>query len=109
MFGFHHMRARMRLSKGLEPFPAKGVWKRLFDYLMYAVGIFAPLVLVPQILQVYKTKSSVGLSFPTWFLFVVVNTLWATYGAIHKDKHVFFANILMMIFNLIAVIGILMY
>jgi len=109
MIGFHHMRARMRLSKGLEPFPAIGLWKRLFDYLMYAVGIFAPLALVPQILQIYTTHNAAGVSLLTWFLFTVLNTLWTIYGAIHKDKHIFIASGLMILFDLVVVIGILMY
>ena len=107
--GFHHIRARARSAKGLEPFPAKGVWKRLFDYLMYVVGIFAPLALVPQILQIYTTKSAEGVSLLTWLLFTLLNTLWTTYGAIHKDKHIFIASGLMILFDLVVVIGILVY
>ena len=109
MIGFHHLRARVHVSKGLEPFPATSTLKRFFDYLMYAVGILAPLSLLPQILQIYTTESGVGLSLSTWSLFVLINLLWATYGAMHKDTHIFFANIFMMVFNLIVVVGILMY
>ncbi|MEK9201475.1 MAG: SemiSWEET family transporter [Patescibacteria group bacterium] len=109
MIGFHHLRARVLTTKGLEPFPARDIWKRLLDYLMYCVGIFAPLALLPQILQIYTTKSSTGLSLSTWLLFVVFNVLWATYGAAHKDKHIFFANILMAFFNSVIVIGVLLY
>ena len=109
MFGFHHMRARMRISNGLEPFPAKGMWKRLFDYLMYGVGIFAPLALVPQILQIYATQSIEGVSLLTWVLFTLLNTLWTIYGAVHKDKHIFIASGLMILFDLVVVVGILVY
>ena len=76
---------------------------------MYGVGVFAPLALVPQILQIYTTKSSTGLALPTWILFIVVNTLWAIYGAVHKDKHILFANVLMALFNSTIVVGVLMY
>lgn len=109
MLGLHHLRARALLAKGLEPFPAIDAWKRFLDYLMYGVGIFAPLALVPQILQIYTTKSSEGLSLPTWLLLILVNTLWATYGAVHKDKHILFASVLMALFNSIIVVGVLMY
>ncbi|MDP2651625.1 MAG: SemiSWEET family transporter [bacterium] len=97
------------MTKGLEPFPSKNAWKRYLDYMMYGVGFIAPLALVPQILQLYTSKSSVGLSLSTWVLFVGVNSLWALYGAVHKDKQLFLANILVMLFNLTVVIGILMY
>ncbi len=76
---------------------------------MYGVGIFAPLALVPQIIQIYTTKSSAGLALPTWLLFIVVNTLWAIYGVVHNDKHIFFANLFMALFNTVVVVGVLMY
>lgn len=109
MLGLHHLRSRALVTQGLEPFPARGARKRFFDYLMYGVGIFAPLAVVPQILQIFTTKSSEGLSLPTWLLFVVVNTLWATYGAVHNDKHILFANIMMALFNATVVVGVLIY
>lgn len=76
---------------------------------MYAVGIGAPLALVPQILQIYTTKSGAGLSLSTWLLLAVFNILWATYGALHKDTHIFFANVFMALFNSIIIAGILLY
>jgi len=97
MLGFHHMRARMHSTQGLEPFPAAGAWKHFFDYLMYGVGILAPLALLPQIFQIYTTKSAVGVSLSTWSLFTVFNTLWTIYGAIHKDTHIFFASAFMIV------------
>mgnify|MGYP001592984234 CR=1 FL=1 len=109
MLGFHHLRSRVLTSSGLEPFPSKNAWKRTLDYVMYGVGIFAPLALVPQILQIYRTKSGAGLSLSTWWLLSLFNALWAFYGAVHKDKHIFFANVLMFFFNSAIIIGILLY
>ena len=109
MNGFHHLRARARVTRGLEQFPSRNKMKRLLDYLMYAVGILAPLALVPQIIQLYTTKSSEGLALPTWILFTIFNILWATYGVVHKDKHIIYANALMALFNSIVVAGVLMY
>ena len=109
MLGFHHVRARAWASKGLEPFPATTSLKRFLDYLMYGVGIIAPLALLPQILQIYTTRSATGVSFLTWFFVMCFNILWALYGAVHRDKQLFFANAFMVTFDLIVVIGILMY
>lgn len=109
MLGFHHLRERARISQGLEPFPSRDVWKRFLDYLMYGVGVIAPIALVPQIIQIYGTKSSVGVSLLTWLLISIFNTLWAIYGAVHKDKHIFFANVFVVLFDLVIVIGILKY
>ncbi len=109
MLGFHHVRARARLAKGLEPFPARGAWKRLLDYVMYGVGIAAPIALVPQIIQIYMAKNAEGISLITWLLFTLLNILWALYGAVHKDRLIFYANTFMIFFDLIIVAGILMY
>ncbi len=99
----------MSVSSGLEPFPARTALKRALDYLMYGVALFAPLVLLPQIIQLYSSKSSAGLSLVTWLLLTLVNVMWATYAVVHKDKHILFANILMALFNITIVAGILLY
>jgi uncharacterized protein with PQ loop repeat len=99
----------MRISKGLEPFPAHGPGKRFLDYLMYGVGIFAPLALLPQIHQLYASRNASGLSLTTSFLLCVVNSLWGLYGLAHKDTQLFLANVLMMLFNISILVGILLY
>ncbi len=99
----------MRVSSGLEPFPARTTFKRALDYVMYGVVILAPLALLPQIIQLYSEKSSAGLSLVTWILLTLVNILWATYAVVHKDKHILFANVLMALFNITIVAGILLY
>lgn len=109
MNGFHHLRRRARVSKGLEPFPARVAWKRGLDHVMYAVGIFAPLAFVPQIRQIYTAKDASGLSSLTWTLIIIVNILWAAYGAVHKDHQLFYANVLMALFNGAILVGILLY
>jgi len=109
MIGFRHLRKRARIAQGLEPFPARGAWKRFLDYLMYGVGIAAPIALLPQIFQIYETKNTAGISLLTWVLLTVLNTLWALYGAVHKDKQLFFANALIVLFDLVIVFGILVY
>jgi uncharacterized protein with PQ loop repeat len=76
---------------------------------MYGVGILAPFALVPQILQIYTTRSSAGLSLLTWILLALINMLWALYGAVHKDTHIFFANAFIVLFDIVIVVGILLY
>ena len=107
--GLHHMRTRMCVTEGLEPFPARSMRMRMFDYLMYGVGFFAPLALLPQIFQIYSTKSSVGVSLLTWILLSISSTLWTIYGAVHKDKHILFASALGIGFHLIIVAGLFIY
>ena len=99
----------MRLTQGLEAFPAQGAGKRFLDYLMYGVGIFGPLALLPQILQLYRTQSAEGLSLLTWSLLTAINVLWGMYGLAHKDKPLFVAHAIFILFDLAIVTGILLY
>lgn len=109
MHGFHHLRFRMRSGHEPEPFPAQTAFKRRLDYVMYGVGVFAPLALLPQIIEIYSTKSSAGVSLTTWLLLMGVNVLWMTYGAAHKDNHILLANGLFLCFHVVIVAGLILY
>ncbi len=109
MNGFHHLRKRMRVSSGLEPFPARTAFKRALDYIMYGVALFAPLALLPQIIQIYSTKSGAGVSLVTWSLLICVNVMWGIYAVVHRDRHILFANSLLFCFGFVIVIGLLVY
>src|SRR5262249_25603819 len=105
----HHLHVRKRLWKNLERYPHPNLFKRAFDYLVYCVALFTPLVLLPQVLQVFETKSVAGLSISTWFLFGMIAVVWTTYGIIHKEWPIIISNILMAFLDFIVVVGILMY
>lgn len=109
MHGFHHLRKRMRGVEGLEPFPARSALTRRLDYLMYGVGLAAPLALLPQILQIYGTRSGAGVSLLTWVLLATANLLWMLYAIAHKDTHILFASMLMVGFHLAIIVGLLLY
>lgn len=107
--GLHHIRRRACATEGLEPFPARTLPMRMLDYVMYGVAFVAPFALLPQILQIYGTKSSAGVSLLTWSLLACSNILWTVYAIVHKDKHLFFACAFVIIFHLTIIIGLLIY
>lgn len=109
MHGFHHLRERARVTQGLEPFPARSFTLRAFDRLMYGVAFFAPFALLPQIFQIYNTKSSIGVSLLTWVLLTCSSILWTIYGVVHKDTHILFASGFTIAFHLTIIIGLLSY
>lgn len=76
---------------------------------MYAVGFFVPIALVPQVIQIYSTKDSAGVSLMTWILLSVANALWAVYATVHKDTQLIIASSLVTIFDIIIVVGVLLY
>jgi uncharacterized protein with PQ loop repeat len=109
MLGFHHLRSRALVAQGLEPFPARGSWKRFLDHLMYGVGIFAPLALMPQIISIYVDHEKQGVSLETWILLAVFNILWTVYGVVHKDKPIIITHTLFTILDGSIVAGVLLF
>lgn len=113
MDGLHHFHLRQRASadtkQGLEPFPARSIGMRALDNLMYGVGVLAPFALLPQIFEIYNAKNVEGVSLSTWALLTLSSTLWTIYAAVHKDKHLFLASGLMIMFHLAIVVGLLLY
>jgi MtN3 and saliva related transmembrane protein len=109
MLGFHHLRSRALIANGLEPFPAKGAWKRYLDYLMYGIGVFAPLALLPQIGSIYFDHETKGVSLETWVLLSIFSVLWTIYGIVHRDKPIIITHSLFTILDASIVIGILLY
>lgn len=76
---------------------------------MYAVGVLAPLALLPQVIHIYAEKSAADISLLTWVLLMFFNTLWATYGIVHNDKPIIIANVLFAVFHAAIVVGALLY
>jgi uncharacterized protein with PQ loop repeat len=107
--GLHHLHARKRLYKYLEPFPASTRFKKTLDYLMYVVGVVQPIALVPQISNIYVAHHVAGLSPLTWALLTVFNLLWALYGYVHKEKVILIANFLIALADIAIVLGIFLY
>jgi uncharacterized protein with PQ loop repeat len=99
----------VRVSRGLEQFPARSASKRALDHVMYGVALLAPVALLPQIFKIYGTKSSGGVSLLTWSLLACVNLLWLAYGVVHKDRQIILANALLILCDIAIVSGLVFY
>jgi uncharacterized protein with PQ loop repeat len=109
MLGLHHLHKRERVTGGLESFPSRDRMKRFLDYVMYGVGIFAPLALLPQIGLIYLEHQKDGVSVETWAFLFLFNILWILYGIVHNAKPIIISHFLFAIFNLAIVVGVLYY
>lgn len=78
----------------------------LIDKVAYTAGILGVLIYIPQIIKVWVNDDISGLSLTTWTGFVVGALIWLSYGIVHKQKVIIFANILLVITQLIVVAGI---
>lgn len=74
----------------------------------YIFGIAAALLttfgFVPQIIKMYKKKSSKDVSIIMLFQFVIGMSLWATYGVLIKDYIIIASNVIVVISLIIAII-----
>ncbi|MEI7719858.1 MAG: PQ-loop domain-containing transporter [bacterium] len=107
--GLHHLRLRKRLYKNLEKYPSPEWQKRILDRVMFGVAFVMPVVLLPQVIQLYVSKDAAGLSFVTWFFASLINFLWSLYGFVHKEKPLGIASTLVGVLNMSIAVGILLY
>jgi uncharacterized protein with PQ loop repeat len=107
--GFHHLHTRKRIYQKLESYPSTSNTRRLFDTLMYAVALFAPLALVPQVIHIYTEKTTAGLVPYTWMIFIVGHILWIIYGTLHREVPLIISHAAVMCLNIAILVGIYLY
>lgn len=105
----HHLHIRKRLYKNLEGFPHPNRSKRIIDSLVIIFSIIGPILTFPQFLKVWVERSTEGLSIVTWCTYFVSSCIWFTYGVVHHEKPIIFANSLYMVLNGLIIIGIFLY
>ncbi len=107
--GFHHLHTRKRIYQKLESYPSNSGMRRVFDKLMYAVALAAPLALVPQVYHIYSQQTAAGLIPHTWIIFIGGHVLWIIYGTLHREVPVVLSHGLVMCLNIAILVGIYIY
>jgi uncharacterized protein with PQ loop repeat len=82
--------------------------KRIFEDIMYSGSILGPLVILPQLIQIWFYQNVQGVSILTWSLLGAGSFLWFLYGLMHNEKPLALANFMLAICDLLVVIGVLM-
>lgn len=57
-----------------------------------AAGTITSITFLPQVIQIWKTKSAKDLSLPMLLLLIFGVTMWLTYGIIVKDAAIIYTN-----------------
>jgi uncharacterized protein with PQ loop repeat len=109
MKGLFHLHLRKRLSRALEPYPARSTLKRWLDRLVLCVGILGPLATVPQILKIYTLHSASGVSLLSWLMPAIFDIPWIIYGLVHRERPIAVTYSLWLIGNLTIAVGVLLY
>ena len=59
--GLHHAHTRKRITK-MEEYPHPIMWKRFIDKAIYVIGIFGPIMTIPQLYKIYIDQNATGVS-----------------------------------------------
>jgi uncharacterized protein with PQ loop repeat len=80
--------------------------KKILDKLIYPIGLIAPIMTIPQVLEVWSNKSG-GVAVCTWAGYMFVSFFWILYGLHHKEKPIVLINFLMFVLDAFIVYGVL--
>lgn len=105
----HHLHVRKRVHVRHEPYPSPSFLKRFVDRAVYFIGLFAVLISLPQLWQIWHFQDAAGVSVITWGAYLFIELLWIAYGFIHDVKPIIFAYCSIFVVDLFIVIGTLMY
>lgn len=73
----------------------------MLEVLGYIAGSLTTLAFVPQVIQIYKSKSAKGVSLAMFLLFTVGVIMWLTYGLMTKSLPVVAANSVTLLLSLV--------
>jgi uncharacterized protein with PQ loop repeat len=81
----------------------------IFDKFMYLVGLFAPLMTVPQILKIWYYQDADGVSWLSWGGYMIGSLFWFIYGILHKEKPLIICNGVAALLQLFVVVGTVLF
>lgn len=105
----HHLDKRRRIHLKHEAYPHPNKFKRFVDKIILVIGVISPLLTLPQVLKVWILQNAAGLSLISWVGYIIFDTVWLTYGIIHRLKPIIIAYIIWLILEIIMLIGVLKY
>ncbi len=104
-----HLHLRKRITKNLEPYPARTALKRLLDKIVYGVGIIGPVMTIPQILLIYGGRDASGVAPESWFMWALLDIPWILYGLAHKEWPIVVTYTLWFVCNTVVFVGAILY
>lgn len=83
--------------------------KKIIGTSMLFVGVIMPLTQIPQIVTLYTTKVTTGISLETWIMYFFLCLIPIAYGVVYKLPPLIISNILWTIVNVVVIAGILKF
>lgn len=106
-FGLHHHHKKKRGIKRMFHFSRK--WKKSIDRFAYAGGVAAPILTIPQLLEIWIGQSAAGVSLFTWGSYLILSIYWTAYGIIHRYKPIIVMYASQASIQIFIILGILLY
>ncbi|MBW2976742.1 hypothetical protein KY347_04825 [Candidatus Woesearchaeota archaeon] len=107
--GLHHFHKRKRIHEKHEPYPHQDKFKRFIDSTIYAVGIFGPVMTLPQLAKIWIEKNASGVSVISWGAYLFAAVFWLIYGILHKEKPIILTYALWIVLEAFIVLGTVLY
>jgi len=79
----------------------------VLDKVIFPIALISPIMIVPQVIQVWQNHQTAGLAVTTWIGFAFSSTFWTLYGIAHKDKAIMISSIIVVFLDILIVVGIL--
>lgn len=99
--GLHHVIRRTRTKH------ERGNIVSLMDRMAYLMGIVTVLVNIPQLVAIWTSPDTQGVSLISWIGFFLGSCFWVIYGLLHKERPIIVMNAALMVVQGCIVIGIL--
>lgn len=80
--------------------------EKILDKLIYVVGIFGPVMTLPQVYTIWISQNASGVSMISWCAYLFTALAWLAYGVFHNVKPIIFSNIIWVILDLIIILGV---
>lgn len=103
-----HVRKR-EYDRRLEPVPARTYGLRLLDLMVYAAGILAPVMTLPQMFKIFLYHDAAGVSALTWGAYALFDLPWILYGLAHRERPITITYLLWFLCNGAVFVGTLIY
>src|SRR3989344_4909098 len=85
------------------------IFHKALNAIIMVVAIASPLIVLPQLFDIYTKKNVSGVSSATWIAYIFTATIWLAYGIIHREKVIIVNGALGIILGSLISFGVLIY
>lgn len=83
--------------------------QKFIDKFIYVASVVYPLTTLPQIIQIFTTKDTSGISLITWVLYIVFTLVFLLYSINKKLLPLTITYVLWLVVEICVVVGLLVY